>query len=68
MPIIPDIKIIQAMIIKAYGKTSLLNDAIDAVLTLLTIKGSWMLNAVCFIWPDTSNVMLSIAGLSKIAL
>lgn len=34
IPIIPDTNIIQAIIIKAYGKTSLLKDAIDAVLIL----------------------------------
>lgn len=40
IPTIPNINIMHANIIRAYGNTSPLNDAIDALLTLCTVKGS----------------------------
>lgn len=68
IPTIPKTNIIQAMMMRAYGKTSPFKEATVAVLTFSGTIGSWILKAVYLIWPVMSNVMLSIADFSKMYL
>lgn len=58
----------QAIIIRAYGKTSPFKEATVADLTFSGTIGSCMLKAVYLIWPVMSKVMLSIADFSKMDL
>lgn len=59
----PSTRMIQAMTMSAYGKTS--HETAIAVIIFGTVKGGWMLEAVAWRFPVTSTVILETASLLR---